>query len=198
MEPYEELGTVLNQFIIMKKYLLITLIILSSANGYSQSSIEFTLGAGVSVIDIEKLVEQDETIGTIATDWGTTNIGIGGQYFFTTFGNVSFGGELMYQYLYWYSVRVPYVPSDIFREYSVSTFRITPIFRFGGNSPFNFDLGPEFNFSDGVSIGFLASANYNIPISETVEVPLKLRFDTMFQTVVTIPISINAGVRIKL
>lgn len=109
-------------------------------------------------------MEQDENTGTVASDWGTTNIGLSGQFFFTTFGNVAFGGELMYHYLYWYSVRVPYVPNPIFREYSVSTFRITPIFRFGGSNAFNFDLGTEFNFSDGVSIGILASANYNIAI----------------------------------
>lgn len=148
----------------MKKHFLISVLAIIPFISFSQNTIEFTLGAGVTVIDIEKLVEQDENTGTVATDWGTTNIGLSGQFFFTTFGNVVFGGELMYHYLYWYSVRVPYVPNPIYREYSISTFRITPIFRFGGSNAFNFDLGPEFNFSDGVSIGILASANYNIAI----------------------------------
>lgn len=104
----------------------------------------------------------------------------------------------MYHYLYWYSVRVPFVPNPIFREYSVSTFRITPLFRFGGTSAFNFDVGPEFNFSDGVSIGILTSFNYNIAVTDKIYIPLKFRMDTMFQKVITIPISINAGVRINL
>jgi hypothetical protein len=182
----------------MKKFIFIILLALIPTINYSQSSVEFTLGAGVTVIDIEKLVEIDEIQNTVAEDWGTANVGISGQYFFKNFGNVVFGGELMYHYLYWYSVRVPYSPSPIFREYSVSTFRITPIFRFGASSAFNFDLGPEINFSNGVSIGILASLNYNIAISENISVPLKLRTDTMFGTVTTIPISINAGVKIEL
>lgn len=182
----------------MKRLILITLSFLVPFIAKSQSSVEFTLGAGATVVDVESLVEKDEITGTVAQDWEVTNVGISGQYFFTTFGNIAFGGELMYQYLYWYSVLVPYTPSPIYREYSVTAFRITPIFRFGGNKAFNFDLGPEFNFSDGLSIGLLASANYNIPISETIDIPLKLRMDILSQTVLTIPISINAGVRVKL
>lgn len=166
---------------------------------YSQSSVEFTLGAGVTVIDIQKIVEIDEISGTMALDWGTANASVSAQYFFANFGNVAFGGEIMYHYLYWYSVRVPFVPSDIFREYSISIFRITPIFRFGGSNAFNFDVGPEFNFSnDEVSIGILASANYNISISDNIDIPLKLRLDIVNLIVVAVPISINAGVRIKL
>ena len=88
--------------------------------------------------------------------------------------------------------------SPIFREYSISTFRITPIFRFGGSNAFNFDLGPEFSFSDGVSIQVLASANYNIAISDNIDIPLKLRLYIMNQIIVAIPISVNAGVRINL
>ena len=182
----------------MKKSLFATLIMLMPLISFSQSAIEFTVGAGATIIDIEKLVELDENTGASATDWAVTNIGISGQYFFTSFGNVAFGGELMYQYLYWYSVRIPYAPNPLYREYDISTFRITPIFRFGGSNALNFDLGPEFNFSDGLSIGVLASANYNIAISDKIDIPLKFRVDFMNLIVVAVPVSINAGVRIKL
>ena len=182
----------------MKKSFFASLIMLMPLISFSQNSIEFTIGAGATIIDIEKLVELDENTGTVATDWGTTNIGFSGQYFFTSFGDVAFGGELMYHNLYWYSVRVPFAANPIYREYDVSTFRITPIFRFGGSSAFNFDLGPEFNLSDGLSIGVLASANYNIAISDKIDIPLKLRVDFMDLIVVAVPVSINVGVRIIL
>lgn len=68
---------------------------------YSQSSIEFTLGAGFTAIDIEGLVEKDEIGGAVAPDWGQASYGLSAQYFMEPKGNVSFGAELMYQYLYW-------------------------------------------------------------------------------------------------
>jgi len=182
----------------MKKNIFSVLVFLIPIVSYSQRSIEFTLGAGVTIIDIEKLVLLDENIGSEALDWETTSFGISGQYFISTSENIAFGGELMYQSLYWYSVRVPYVPNPIYRDYSISTVRITPIIRMGGANAFNFDLGPEFNFSDGLSIGVLASANYNIAISDKIDIPLKLRLDIMNQIVTTIPVSINVGVRIKM
>ena len=182
----------------MKKNLFSAIVFLMPLVGYSQSSIEFTLGLGTTIIDIEKLVEIDENTGTVALDWGTTNVGISGQYFISTSEKIAFGGELMYHSLYWYSVRVPYVPNPIYREYSISTLRITPLIRFGGTNAFNFDLGPELNFSDGVSIGVLASANYNLAVSDKIDIPLKLRLDIMNKIVIYTPVSINVGVRIKM
>ena len=42
---------------------------------FSQKSVEFTVGLGATVIDIESLVEKDEVTGTDASDWGTLNYG---------------------------------------------------------------------------------------------------------------------------
>ncbi len=182
----------------MKKYLFFLIIFLLPLLSFPQKSVEFTVGVGVTIIDIENLVEKDEVTGTIASDWGTMNFGISGQYFFASKGNFGFGAELMYQYLYWYSVEVPFGSQTIYREYSVSTIRITPILRYGVNSNITFDIGPEFNFIDGLSLGLLLSANYYIPVSDKIDIPLKVRFDIMNYIVMTLPVSLNAGIRIKI
>lgn len=182
----------------MKRDLLISVFILLPLVGFSQNSIEFTLGVGGTVIDIESLVEQDEGTGAIATDWGTVNYGISGQYIFASKGDFSFGAELMYQFMYWYNIRVPYGSQPIYREYDVTTFRITPLLRYGGESAFSMDIGPEFNIMDGVKVGVLLSANYAFPVSDKIEIPLKVRFDILNNIVMTMPISLNAGIRIKM
>jgi len=182
-----------NQFYISFIFLISTPFI-----GISQNSFELTGGAGYTAIDIEELVEQDEVKGTFATDWGQASYGISGQYFFAAKGNIGFGAELMYQYWYWYNVSVPFGTQRIFREYSVSAFKVTPIVRFGTNSSFAFDIGPEINFSDGIILGILLSANYNIRISDNIEIPIKVRVDIIDQIVVAVPITLNTGIRIKL
>jgi len=182
----------------MKKGILISIIYLIPLIGFSQNSVEFTFGAGGTVVDIESIVDEDEVSGTIATDWGTLNWGISGQFIHATKGTLGFGIELMYQDLYWYSVKVPYGTQNIYREYYVSTFKITPILRIGANNNFSFDVGPEFNFIDGLSIGLLLSVNYYVPISDKIDIPLKVRIDVIDYIVVTVPISFNAGVRIKI
>ena len=182
----------------MKKIKFILFIFLLPITGISQTSVEFSLGLGGTAIDIESLVEEDEIDGTFATDWGTMNYGISGQYFFATKGNFSFGSELMYQYLYWYSVAVPYGSQPIYREYSVSAIKLTPILRYQVSSAFAFDIGPEFNFMEGLNLGLLISANYYITVSDKIDIPLKVRFDIMNNIVITVPISLNAGIRIKL
>lgn len=182
----------------MRKRLFFWLIIFVPMICLSQQTIEFTLGAGYTAIDIEGLVEKDEISGTTTLDWGQANYGISTQYFLDPMGNISFGAELMYQYLYWYNVRVPFGSQPIRREYTVDAIKVTPMVRFGAGSVFSFDLGPEFNFSDGTEVGLMMSANYNIPISDNVEVPIKFRLDVINKIVVTAPISLNAGIRIML
>ncbi|MDH5476156.1 MAG: hypothetical protein OEX22_10730 [Cyclobacteriaceae bacterium] len=182
----------------MKKIKFIILFFLLPFMGVSQSSVEFSIGVGATAIDIENLVEKDEITGSFATDWEVINYGISGQYFFGSKENFSFGSELMYQSLYWYSVAVPFGSQTIYREYSISAVKITPILRYEVTRAFAFDIGPEFNFMEGIKLGLLFSANYYIPVSDKIDIPLKLRFDIMNNIVITVPSSLNAGIRIKL
>ncbi|MCP4458474.1 MAG: hypothetical protein GY816_10700 [Cytophagales bacterium] len=182
----------------MRKFFFILLIVLIAFNTYSQKSAEFTIGIGYPAVDLYAIVDQDEISGTVLMDWAKVSYGFSGQYFFSSLGNVEFGAELMYQYLYWYYVRVLNGTTTSNPEYDVNVFRITPIARFRTDSPFALDIGPEFNFSNGIRLGLLVSANYDISLTDKIDIPLKARLDIMNRIVMTMPISINAGIRIKL
>lgn len=110
----------------MKTKALIFFIILVPFIGYSQRSVELTGSIGYSAVDIEAIVEVGEVSGTDATDWGQLNGGVSGQLFLISAGDFGFGIELMYQHLFWYSVRVPYGYYDIYREYSITSRRSVP------------------------------------------------------------------------
>jgi hypothetical protein len=182
----------------MKTKALILIIILAPFICYSQRSVELTATIGYTGVDIEGIVEVDEISGTEASDWGQLNGGVSGQLFLSSAGDFGFGIELMYHHLYWYSVEVPYGYYDIYREYSINAFRITPIIRYGPDNMVSIDLGPELNFLDGLRVGLMTSVNYNISVSDRIYVPIKLRFDIIDYIKPVVPISLNAGVRVKI
>jgi hypothetical protein len=182
----------------MKTKVLIFVMVLVPFICCSQRSVELTATIGYTAVNIEGIVEVDEISGTEATDWGQLNGGVSGQLFLASAGDFGFGIELMYHHLYWYSVEVPYGYYDIYREYSINAFRITPIIRYGPDNMVSVDLGPELNFLDGLRVGLLTSINYNLSISDRIYVPLKLRFDIIDYIKPVVPISLNAGVRIKI
>jgi len=165
---------------------------------YTQKSLEFALTAGVTVVDLDEMVEEDEVEGTFVDDYDLFNSGVSGQFFYASKGPIAFGVEIMYHYLYWYTVSVPYVPSRIYRTYNISTFKVAPIFRFGANSMIAFDVAPVLFLQEGVNIGLLSSLNLNIPISQKLSIPIKARVDIYKGLVVTIPISLNIGLKLKL
>ncbi len=182
----------------MKNKLCILLLTILPSIGFSQKSAEVTVGIGYSAVDIEGIVEKDEIAHTEATDWGQFNGGVSGQFFLPVTGNIGFGAELMYQHLFWYSIRAPYGSYDIYREYSINTFKITPIVRLGINSAVSFDIGPELNFLYGLKFGALASACYSISISDKIEIPVKLRMEIINYIEPIFPISLHAGIRYRL
>ncbi len=182
----------------MKNILITSIAILLTTNLFAQKSIEFTLAYGATAVDLDALVEEDENPGTSVEEWSTENIGFSGQFIFGHSEKIGFGAELMYQHLYWYSVRVPYGSSNIYREYSVSTLRLTPMVRVGLDKPLCLDVGLSFNFMDPLRIGIMFSGNYYIPLNEQIDLPLKLRFDVLNNIVLTTAISFNVGIRVML
>ena len=163
----------------------------------AQKSIELTGHAGYTGVDLDALVEEDEIEGTFVRDWDQFASGGGIQFFFTEANNISIGGEIMYQYLYWYQVRVPFGSQPITREYDVDLIRLTPIARFGSGM-FAFDAGPEINFIDGVNLGLMLAGNIFIPITEKISIPIRARVDVFNYIVLTAPISLNVGIKVDL
>ena len=182
----------------MKNKLCILLLTILPSVGFSQKSAEVTVGIGYSALDVEGIVEIDEIKNTEATDWGQFSGGVSGQFILPLTGNIGIGLELMYQHLFWYSVRVPYGSYDIYREYSINTFKFTPLVRFGTTGAMSFDLGPEFNLLYGLKFGALASAGYSISINDKLEIPIKLRIELIDYLKPIFPISLHAGIRYRL
>jgi hypothetical protein len=184
--------------ILKNKILISTILFILPFVSFSQQILEFNIGTGQTAVDIEYLVEQDEIQNTVATDWGLENYGIGLQYFFYKNNIFRIGTELMYQYQYWYSVKIPNTTNQYsYRTYNVESFKITPILRVGSDI-LSIDIGPEFNFNDGLSLGLLTSFNYNIKLTDKIFIPLKLRVDVISGEVVYTPISLNTGICIKI
>ena len=166
---------------------------------YSQHSVESTIAFGGTIVDIETLVLIDEIQGTVAEDWGQFNGGLSLQYLYETNKFLSVGLEIMYQHLFWYEVHVPYGTYGLYREYSINAFKFAPILRIGGTGIVALDIGPEVIFSDGAVIGTFMSLNYNIPLSDKLEIPIKARVDYMgLYGVNVFPLTLNAGLRVKL
>lgn len=189
----------------MKKLLVLFLCTMLFSMSYSQVQVEITLGGGATIVDIEDLVDKDEVTGTTAEDWGQFSFGISGQVFYTSIGKIRIGTELMYQNLYWYEVQIPYGTQALYREYDISVFKLSQIFRFEIDEVFSIDVGPEINFNDdGTMFGVLCSGNYFIEINEKIDIPIKLRAEVMSSelwngdNIIIAPVTINAGIRLKL
>jgi len=169
-----------------------------SFNIYAQQSLEISAMLGYTVHDLDKLIEKDEISNTYATDWNEFSYGISVQYIYASLEKIALGGELDYQYLYWYSVKIPYGTSPIYRTYEVGTVRLVPFLRLGSGNFFSFDIGPEINLLNGLNPGLMASGNINIPVTEKLEIPVKARMDLFNNIVLTVPVTLNVGVRLKL
>jgi hypothetical protein len=184
---------------IMKKLVLVLVFAMIHLLGYSQHSFESTVAIGGTIVDIEALVLIDEVSGTVAEDWGQFSGGLSLQYLYETNRLISLGLEVMYQHLFWYDVRVPYGSYDIYREYSINAFKLAPIIRIGGSGKVALDVGPTVVFRDGVVMGSFMSLNYNIPLSDKLDIPIKARLDYVeLYGVNVFPLTLNAGLRIKL
>lgn len=182
----------------MKKLLTLLCGLLLVSYSYAQKQLDITVGAGYTLIDIEKLVEEDEVSGSSANDWDQFSIGLSAQYFFLETSSFTLGAEAMYQHLYWYEARIPFGSTPFNREYTVTAFRLTPIARFGSEG-FAFDVGPTFNINNGFELGVMMSGNYYIAVTDNVDIPIKFRLDAINGSVVPYaPITIHTGVRIRM
>ena len=179
----------------MKNILYILLFFIYTINVFSQRNAELTVSIGGSVVDIDGIVEIDEIKNTDTEDWGTFSGGVSGQVFPLSAGDWSFGGELMFQHLFWYSVHVPYGTYGLYREYTINTFKFTPIIRYYFTSNIATDIGLEINTMHGTSLGGTISSNYYIPVSDNFSIPIKLRIEVIDYIKPILTVTLNGGLR---
>ena len=159
------------------------LLVCSGAPLTAQVKVELEAGGGYTIVDVEAVADLD---GEIANDWGQGMYRFAARAFLATMGNVEVGVEGAYQYLYWYSVRVPYGPQPIYRTYDVNATTVAGVLRFkGASTTFDVDGGVAF-LSDPV-----AMVGGSVGWSPVDKVTIRLRADGLLGHEVTVPVGLH-------
>lgn len=164
---------------------------------HAQSRFGFDLSIGATAVNLDNLVEKDEVSGTFVNDWDVFSSGVSLYYTYPVSGSIGIGAEFMYQYLYWYQVKVPFGFQVITREYDVDLYRFTPFLQLGNEKAFSLNIGPELNFINGVKAGLLLHGKYELRINDKIQLPVGLRLDLMNNIVLTAPVSFTLGVQFR-
>jgi hypothetical protein len=131
---------------------------LVAAPAWAQVTVELEAGAGYTVVDIETMAEND---GEFARDWGQFMYRFAARAFFGESSGLKVGAEAGYQYFYWYSVRVPYGDTPIYREYDHSGTTVLGVVRLEGG-PALVDLGAGVALVDETRPMISASVGANV------------------------------------
>jgi hypothetical protein len=154
----------------MKNLLFTGILVVLCINLNGQIEVQAHLGTGFTGVDVESWY------GGGVQDWGT----LMGEAYATVYpfhkGGLSIGGEIGYQYFFWYTV--PVFGYSWVYEYNVDAIRIMGLLR-SKVGAFGFaEVGPGLFFiSDWVSPGLMASLGYNLRLNENLKIPLKFRVE---------------------
>jgi hypothetical protein len=154
------------------------------------------LGGGYTAIDLPSALGWEEQY---FEEWEQIYATVNLQGSFLNFGSFTLGAEIGYNLLYYYYVRVPYVPSPLIYEGTVSTINIGAL----GTMSLTETLAVQavvglHIFEDGVTLGVKSSLLYRIPISELMAVPLGLTAEVIFGDGTPIVIGLVAGIEYDL
>ncbi|HKJ93316.1 MAG TPA: hypothetical protein VJ957_09110 [Longimicrobiales bacterium] len=119
-------------------------------------------------------VSVDAWAGTSAQDWGQMASGYYVQVFPYQRGRISVGGELGYEYFFWYDIFYNGYTSTR----NVSATRVAAVARLGLGGPAYAEAAASMHLFDGFSDpGIGVGVGYMLPINEHFSVPLGLRGD---------------------
>jgi hypothetical protein len=168
----------------------------AGSQGIDSLTLRLNAGVGYTVIDLPTALGWDEQY---FEDWSELDIKGNVQGLFMDLGPITLGAELGYNRLYYYYVRVPYLPSPLIYEKSVGPVSLSILGAFEVFSNFFVQavLGPYF-FDDGVTIGIGTSAMYVIPIRENMGIPVAAYADVVFGDGTPIAVGLTAGLQYTL
>jgi hypothetical protein len=153
--------------------------------------LELTAGAGTTIVDV------DAWAGTVANDWGTVAYQGTARLFFLSMGRARIGAEVSYRYYFWYN----YFPGGTSYpyEFEVSGAQLSAVARFplGARASLDAGLG-VYDFEDSSEFGAHAALGYHVPLSPTMTLPIQVRADYVITDPSLIPITVNAGIGIRL
>lgn len=155
------------------------LALLVAAPAHAQLAFELEAGGGYTLVDVEGIAVAD---GAVAQDWSQPSYRFAGRMLFGGGSGPRFGVEVGHQHLYWYSVRIPYGNTPIYREYDVSATVGMALVRLG-----SVDLGAGLAALDdpvplaSVAVGFEVVPRFRV----------KLRADGILADEPTIPVGLG-------
>jgi len=176
----------------------ILFLLITPVTGQAMESLIFRInaGAGFTIIDLPTAMEWNENY---FDDWDKVNVKVNLQCEFLEFSSLRLGAEIGYNRLYYYYVRVPWVPSDLIYEATVSPINVSALATYSINDNFFIQAaaGPYF-FDSGTVLGLKGTLGYRIPVGENMAVPISLVGDLITGEGTPFSIGITVGLEFKL
>jgi hypothetical protein len=178
-----------NRYLFLCIFSIVTLSL--SALDFSPIVARANVGIGYTFIDLPAALEWDQEY---FNDWSQFNFKVNAQALFLHISPFSIGLEFGYNMLYYYDVDVPYVPSNLPYEGTVSTLDLLAL----GSYPFSdamsvlAGLGIHI-FDNGVVFGLKGSFVYKFRINKNMAIPLSAVCDVIFGDGIPIVIGATAG-----
>jgi len=176
----------------------ILFLIITPVTGKTIESLTFRINAGVgtTIIDLPTALDWNEGY---FEDWDKLNVRVNIQCEFLDFSSFRLGVEVGYNRLYYYYVRVPWVPSPIIYEGTISPINISALgsYMFNDEIFVQVGIGP-YIYGDGVVMGIKGALGYRIPVGENMAVPISLVGDVNFGDGTPISFGLTVGFEYKL
>lgn len=160
-------------------------------SGQAGKEVSLSLYPGFTPVNFEKALGYSDDY---MEDWDQIHYGVAARGFLLWDKSFEIGAELAWQRLYYAYYIIPYVPSNLYREFNVSTFSLTVLARYWmGKKIFIIGgLGMHL-FNDGIAPSLSFEAGYMLKLSETLKMPLSLRFTPILGDGTPMPVSIGVG-----
>lgn len=176
----------------------ILFLIITPVTGKTFESLIFRInaGAGITIIDLPTALEWDEGY---FEDWDKLNVRVNIQCEFLDFSLFRLGVEVGYNRLYYYYVRIPWVPSPLIREGTVSPINISAFgsLMLNDKAFVQVGIGP-YIYDNGTVMGIKGTLGYRIPFGENMAVPISLVGDVNLGNGTPISFGLTVGFEFKL
>jgi len=176
----------------------ILFLIITPVSGKTFESLIFRINAGVgtTIIDLPTALERDERY---FEDWDKLNVRVNIQCEFLDFSSFRLGVEVGYNRLYYYYIRIPWVPSPLIRERTIIPKNISAFgsYMLNDKTFVQVGIGP-YIYYDGVVMGIKGTLGYRIPVGENTAVPISLFGDVNLGDGTPISFGLTVGFEYKL
>lgn len=182
---------------VMSRFAITLLVLATLTSGLSaQNSTPVVVGAeigvGYTVVDLAAALEWDEQY---FEDWDQVYGRVEAHAFFFRAGPVLLGASVAWNRLYYYWVRVPYVPSPLVYEGTVQPLSVGAVGEIGVGDQLRLRIGSNIMiFGDGVAAGFRASGFYDLPFAETLRFSIGATADLILGSGIPFGIGLVAGI----